>query len=80
MGNGAQRVGYKGVSTGRMAINSVPRAGRPATIQDGFNFQGDKQRAHWSTLTAEIPVAEKTARSTLHPESGAHRAILTIAQ
>jgi len=43
MGNGAKRVGYTGVSTGRMAFNTVPRDGRPATIQDGFNYQGDKQ-------------------------------------
>ena len=38
MGNGARRVGYTGVSTGRMAFNTVPRDGRPATIQDGFNW------------------------------------------
>jgi choline dehydrogenase-like flavoprotein len=38
MGNGARRVGYQGVSTGRMAFNTVPRDGRPATIQDGFNY------------------------------------------
>ena len=44
MGNGARRAGYTGVSTGRMAFNTVPRDGRPATIQDGFNYQGDKQR------------------------------------
>jgi len=69
----ARRVGYQGVSTGRMAINSVPRAGRPATIQDGFNYQGDKHRAHWSTLTAEIPVAAKTGRLDLRPESMAIR-------
>jgi choline dehydrogenase-like flavoprotein len=68
MGNGAKRAGYKDVSTGRMAINSVPRDGRPATIQDGFNFQGDKQRAHWSTLTTEIPRAEKTGNLDLRPE------------
>ena len=48
---------YRGVSTGRMAFNTVPRDGRPASIQDGFNFQGDQQRAHWSTLTAELPKA-----------------------
>ena len=52
-----------------MAINTVPRDGRPATIQDGFNFQGDKQRAHWSTLTAEIPKAENSGRLDLRPES-----------
>ncbi len=68
MGNGARRAGYKDVSTGRMAINSVPRDGRPSTVQDGFNFQGDKQRAHWSTLTTEIPRAEKTGNLDLRPE------------
>jgi choline dehydrogenase-like flavoprotein len=73
MGNGARRAGYKDVSTGRMAINSVPRDGRPATIQDGFNYQGDKQGAHWSTLTAEIPKAEATGRLDLRPESMAIR-------
>jgi choline dehydrogenase-like flavoprotein len=73
MGNGARRAGYQDVSTGRMAINSQPRDGRPATVQDGFNFQGDKQRAHWSTLTAEIPKAEKTNRLDLRPESMAIR-------
>ncbi len=73
MGNGAKRAGYKDVSTGRMAINSVPRDGRPATIQDGFNYQGDKQRAHWSTLIAEIPKAERTGRLDLRPESMAIR-------
>jgi choline dehydrogenase-like flavoprotein len=68
MGNGAKRAGYKDVSTGRMAINSVPRDGRPATIQDGFNFQGDKQRAHWSTLTTEIPRAQTTGNLDLRAE------------
>jgi choline dehydrogenase-like flavoprotein len=73
MGNGARRAGFQDVSTGRMAINSVPRDGRPATVQDGFNFQGDKQRAHWSTLTAEIPKAERTGKLDLRPESMAIR-------
>jgi choline dehydrogenase-like flavoprotein len=73
MGNGAQRVGYEGVSTGRMAINSVPFDGRPATVQDGFNFQGDKQRAHWSTLTAELPKAAATGKLDLRPDSMAVR-------
>ena len=49
------------------------RDGRPATIQDGFNFQGDKQCAHWSTLTAEIPKAESSGRLDLRPESMAIR-------
>jgi choline dehydrogenase-like flavoprotein len=73
MGNGAKRVGYRDVSTGRMAFNTVPRDGRPATIQDGFNYQGDKQQAHWSTLTAEIPKAQATGHLDLRPESMAIR-------
>jgi choline dehydrogenase-like flavoprotein len=73
MGNGARRVGYGGVSTGRMAINTVPRDGRPATIQDGFNFQGDRQGAHWSTLNTEIPRAEATGKLDLRPLSHAFR-------
>jgi choline dehydrogenase-like flavoprotein len=73
MGNGAKRAGYKDVTTGRMAINAVARDGRPATIQDGFNFQGDKQRAHWSTLTTEIPAAERTGNLDLRPECMAIR-------
>jgi choline dehydrogenase-like flavoprotein len=73
LANGAAKVGYQEVSTGRMAINPLPRDGRPATIQDGFNYQGDKQRAHWSTLTAEIPKAQLTGRLDLRPESMAVR-------
>ena len=53
--NGAQRVGYKRFHTGRYASNPVPYDGRPATIQDGFNFQGDKNGSKWSTLTVELP-------------------------
>jgi choline dehydrogenase-like flavoprotein len=73
MANGARRAGYREVTTGRMAINAVPQDDRPATIQDGFNFQGDKQRAHWSTLTTEIPRAEQTGNLDLRPESMAVR-------
>ena len=40
MAAGAKKVGYKECSTGNMAINSRPRDGRPATIQDGFCIQG----------------------------------------
>src|SRR5260370_21884513 len=40
MAAGAKKVGYKECSTGNMAINSRPRDGRPATIHDGFCFQG----------------------------------------
>jgi choline dehydrogenase-like flavoprotein len=73
MGNGGKRAGYQDVSTGRMAFNTVPRDGRPATIQDGFNFQGDRQQAHWSTLTAELPKAEATGKLDLRASSHVFR-------
>ncbi len=69
MGNGAQRVGYKRFHTGRYAVNPIPRDGRPASIQDGFTFQGDKVGAKWSTLVAELPKAAATGKLDLRPES-----------
>ena len=42
MYNGATRVGYKTVHTGRMAINSRPRDRRASCWQLGFCFQGCK--------------------------------------
>src|ERR1700722_13049455 len=60
MYNGATRVGYKTVHTGRMAINSRPREGRSACWQLGFRFQGCKSGAKWSTLYTEIPDAGAT--------------------
>ena len=66
--NGAQRVGYKRFHTGRYACNPVPRDGRPATIQDGFPFQGAKNRSRWSTLYTEIPRALATGKLDLRPE------------
>jgi choline dehydrogenase-like flavoprotein len=73
MWNGATRAGYEDVSTGRMAINPLPRDGRPTTCQDGFAFQGDRRGAHWSTLCAELPKAQRTGRLDLRPESHAFR-------
>jgi choline dehydrogenase-like flavoprotein len=67
--NGAQRVGYKRFHSGRYAVNPVPRDGRPASIQDGFTFQGDKNRSKWSTLYVELPKAAKTGRLDLRPEA-----------
>jgi choline dehydrogenase-like flavoprotein len=67
--NGAQRVGYERYSTGRYACNPVPRDGRPGSIQDGFNFQGDKNRSKWSTLVAELPKAAATGRLDLRAEA-----------
>ena len=57
---GARKLGYQSVHTGRMAINSAPRAGRPACQQLGFCFQGCKMGAKWSTAYTEIPAGEAT--------------------
>ena len=67
--NGAERVGYKLYATGPYATNAEPYDGRPASIQDGFNFQGDKSKAKWSTLVREIPRALETGLLDLRPES-----------
>jgi choline dehydrogenase-like flavoprotein len=69
MYNGAKRIGYNEVHTGRMAINSQPRDGRPSCLQLGFCFQGCKSGAKWSTLYTEIPKAEETGMLELRPES-----------
>ena len=62
-------IGYKRFHSGRYAVNPVPRDGRPATLQDGFTFQGDKVGAKWSTLVAELPKAAATGKLDLRPES-----------
>jgi len=69
LANGAERVGYKQFHSGRYACNPVPRDGRPATIQDGFNFQGDKNRSKWSTLVVELPKAAKTGKLDLRAQA-----------
>jgi choline dehydrogenase-like flavoprotein len=68
MYTGAKRLGYKEVSTGHMAINSVPRNDRPSCQQIGFCFQGCKSGAKWSTLNSEIPAALETGKLELRPE------------
>ena len=67
--DGATKLGYKTVHTGRMAINSEPRDDRNSCQQLGFCFQGCKTGAKWSTLYSEIPKAEATGRLDLRPES-----------
>jgi len=69
MYTGAKRLGYQNVHTGRMAINSRPRAGRSQCLQIGFCFQGCKSGAKWSTLYVDIPAAEETGNLDLRPES-----------
>lgn len=66
--NGAERVGYKMYATGPYATNAEPYDGRPASIQDGFNFQGDKNKSKWSILVREIPRALETGLLDLRPE------------
>ncbi|MBD1557186.1 GMC family oxidoreductase [Vibrio sp. S9_S30] len=66
---GARKLGYKRVHTGRMAINSQPRDGRPACQQLGFCFQGCRMSAKWSTLYTEIPKAEATGNFELRSSS-----------
>jgi choline dehydrogenase-like flavoprotein len=66
---GAMKAGYKDCHTGRMAINSRPRADRGYCLQIGFCFQGCKSGAKWSTLYTEIPAAEKTGKLDLRPQS-----------
>ena len=67
--NGAQKVGYKRFHTGRYASAPVAHDGRPATNQDGFNFQGVKDASKWSTLTVELPRAAATGRLDLRAEA-----------
>jgi choline dehydrogenase-like flavoprotein len=69
MYNGATKIGYKEVHTGRMGINSEPRDDRNACQQLGFCFQGCKMGAKWSTLYSEIPKAEATGHLELRAES-----------
>jgi len=66
--NGADRVGYTRYATGPYATNAEPYDGRPATLQDGFNFQGDKSGAKWSPLVSDLPKAGRTGRLDLRPE------------
>jgi choline dehydrogenase-like flavoprotein len=67
--NGAERVGYKRYATGPYGTNAEPFDGRPGSIQDGFNFQGDKNGSKWSTLVSELPKAGTTGNLDLRPES-----------
>ena len=66
---GAKRVGYTKASTGRYGHNSIPYDGRPATIQDGFCFEGNRSRAKWSPLVSDLPKGEKTGHLEVRAES-----------
>lgn len=67
LANGAERAGYRHYATGPYATNAEPYDGRPASVQDGFNFQGDKQGSKWSTLVRELPRALETGHLDLRP-------------
>ena len=67
--NGAEAVGYKYYATGPYGTNATPYDGRPGSIQDGFNFQGDKNGSKWSTAVREIPRALETGLLDLRANS-----------
>ena len=69
--NGAERIGYKYYATGPYGTNAEPYDGRPASIQDGFNFQGDKNTSKWSTAVREVPRAIETGKCDLRAYSQA---------
>jgi choline dehydrogenase-like flavoprotein len=73
--NGAERSGYTRYATGPYGTNAEPFDGRPGSIQDGFNFQGDKNGSKWSTLVSELPKAAKTGNMELRAD--AHVAQIT---
>jgi len=66
---GARALGYTAVGQTHMAINSQPRAGRPACQQAGYCVAGCTFAAKWSTLYTEIPAAELTGRCEVRAES-----------
>lgn len=70
---GAQRVGYREISSTRMAINPVARAGRPGCQQLAFCNSGCAIGAKWSTLYTEVPAAEATGRFELRTNAMAVR-------
>ena len=57
---GGLKIGYRQITSTRMAINPVARDGRSGCIQLGFCSAGCKIGAKWSTLYTEIPKAEAT--------------------
>jgi choline dehydrogenase-like flavoprotein len=70
---GAKRVGYREISSTRMAINPVARAGRPGCQQLAFCNSGCAIGAKWSTLYTEVPAAEATGHFELRTNAMAVR-------
>ena len=73
MAAGGRRVGYREITSARMAINSKANDGRAGCRQMGFCFSGCKIGAKWSTLYTEVPTAEATGHFELRTECMALR-------
>jgi choline dehydrogenase-like flavoprotein len=73
MAAGGRRVGYKEITSSRIAINPVARNGRPGCQQIGWCNSGCAIGAKWSTLYTEIPAAELTGHFELRTETMAMR-------
>ncbi len=72
---GAKALGYKGVHTGRMAINSATYDERPPCQQVGFCFQGCKFGAKWSAAYTDIPRGEATGNLEVREQSHVARIV-----
>ncbi len=72
---GAKALGYTGVHTGRMAINSASYDGRPSCQQVGFCFQGCKFGAKWSAAYTDIPRGEATGNLEVRERSHVARVV-----
>lgn len=70
---GARRVGYRQITSARMAINSAVYDDRPSCLQIGFCNHGCAIGAKWSTLYTEIPRAERTGHFELRTRAVAVR-------
>ena len=66
---GAEKLGYKDITTTHSAINSISRDGRSKCLQLGFCKSGCMVGAKWSTLYTEIPKAEATDHFEIRPEA-----------
>ena len=62
---GGAMAGYKDITSGHMAINSIARDGRPKCQQIAHCYSGCAIGAKWSTLYTEIPKAEATGNLDL---------------
>lgn len=70
---GAERVGYRDITSAHIAINPVAYDGRPGCLQIGFCNEGCAIGAKWSTLYTEVPKAESTDHFELRTEAMAVR-------